>query len=246
MMMNHSVPSRLCVLLAAAPFVLPQQEWKDPSPHASSLVTVEEGVQLEVLDWGGSPRRGAGPTGPGIVLLAGGGASAHHYDDFAPMLTARGYRVVGLTRRGHRGSSAPPGGYGFARLAEDVVRVMDAMGMNQAVVVGESFAGAEMHVLGARHAARIRGLVYVDAAFDRGDSADEDVFNLAARAVPAAPSAQTEDKASVSTLRAHLEKYGGAGPSCDEAAATAHRSRSWLHKPQRIQIFTPVSRSCFN
>ena len=32
---------------------LPQQEWKDPSPHTTRLVTVEEGVQLEVLDWGG-------------------------------------------------------------------------------------------------------------------------------------------------------------------------------------------------
>ena len=33
----------------------PQQtEWKDPSPHATRFVTVEEGVQLEVLDWGGS------------------------------------------------------------------------------------------------------------------------------------------------------------------------------------------------
>jgi len=173
------------------------------------MVTVEDGVQLEVLDWG---RQSSGRARETIILLAGGGATAHHYDDFAPALTARGYRVVGLTRRGHRGSSAAPIGYGFARLAEDVVRVIDAVDIKDAVIVGESFAGEEMHVLGARHAARVRGLVYVDAAFDRGDSADEQVFNPAARAVPTAPSAGREDQASFSALRAYLERYGGAGP----------------------------------
>lgn len=210
--MSYSFWPTLGVLLAAAVPVMPQQEWKDPSPHTTRLVTVEEGVQLEVLDWGGGPRPGSGHAPHAIVLLAGGGATAHHYDDFAPMLTAGGYHVVGLTRRGHRGSSAAPSGYDFARLAEDVVRVMDAVGIHDAIVVGESFAGEEMHVLGARYAARVRGLVYVDAAFDRGDRADEEVFNPAARAVPTAPSAQAEDRASFSALRVYLEKYGGAGP----------------------------------
>jgi hypothetical protein len=114
-----------------------QIEWKDPSPHTTRLVTVDDGVQLEVLDWGGS--------GPAIVLLAGLGATAHHYDDLAPALTARN-RVIGVTRRGHRGSSAAPGGYGFARLAEDVLRVIDAVGVTNPVVIGHSFAGEEMHV----------------------------------------------------------------------------------------------------
>ena len=190
-------------------FVIPnlrfaqQMEWKDPSPHTTRLVTVEDGVQLEVLDWGGS--------GPAIVLLAGLGATAHHYDDFAPALTAR-HRVIGVTRRGHRGSSAAPGGYGFARLAEDVLRVMDAVGVTNPIVIGHSFAGEEMHVLGARHAAKIRGLVYVDAAFDRGDDADSEAFNAVARTVPTAPGPQPGDLASFTTLRAFLEKNGAAGP----------------------------------
>jgi pimeloyl-ACP methyl ester carboxylesterase len=163
-----------------------QAEWKDPSPHKASLVTVEDGVQLEVLDWGGS--------GPAVVLLAGLGATAHQYDDLAPALTAR-YRVVGLTRRGHRGSSAAPGGYGFARLAEDVLRVIDAVGVTNPIVIGHSFAGEELHVLGARHSAKIRGLVYVDAAFDRGDDADSEAYGTVARTVPAAPGPQPGDLA---------------------------------------------------
>jgi alpha-beta hydrolase superfamily lysophospholipase len=102
--MNRHLLATLCVVLAQVAPVSPQQtEWKDPSPHATKFITVDDGVQLEVLDWGGS--------GPALVLLAGLGSTAHHYDDFAPALTAR-YRVVGVTRRGHRGSSAAPGGYG--------------------------------------------------------------------------------------------------------------------------------------
>jgi len=197
----------LCILyglLAAAIPAWPQKEqWKDLSPHATKLVTTEDGVQLEVLDWRGS--------GPALVLLAGLGATAHYYDAIAPALAAR-YRVVGVTRRGHRGSSAAPGGYGFERLAEDVLRIIDAMGLNNPVVIGHSFAGEEMHVLGGRHAAKLRGLVYVDAAFNRGDEADNGAYNAVARTVPAAPSPQPSDLASLTALRAFLEKYGGAGP----------------------------------
>ena len=94
---SGSLPPVLFVMPATSSPAAQQTEWKDPSPHKTTLVTVEDGVQLEVLDWGGS--------GPALVLLAGLGATAHHYDDFAPALTAR-YRVVGVTRRGHRGSSA--------------------------------------------------------------------------------------------------------------------------------------------
>ena len=65
--------------------------WKDPSPHLTRFVTVDKNVQLEVLDWGGSGRA--------VVLLAGGGNTAHIFDDFAPKLTAHCH-VLGITRRG--------------------------------------------------------------------------------------------------------------------------------------------------
>ena len=50
--MTRSVLFVLCFLcLASPPASLQPSEWKDPSPHKSTFVTVEEGVQLEVLDW---------------------------------------------------------------------------------------------------------------------------------------------------------------------------------------------------
>jgi len=210
--MRRRFPLIAVLLLAAATTVSTRQtEWKDPSPHATRLVAVDDGVQLEVLDWGGAPRQGSGQAGPPIVLLAGLGGTAHHFDDLAPALASR-HRVIAMTRRGHRGSSAAASGYGFARLAEDVMRVIDATGIANPVVVGHSFAGEEMHVLGARYSAKIRGLVYVDAAFDRGDDADNEAFNAVARTVPSASSPQAADLASFAALRAYLEKHGGAGP----------------------------------
>ena len=181
-----------------------QTAWKDPSPHAVKSVTVDDNVQLEVLDWGGSGRA--------LVLLAGLGATAHQFDDLAPALTAR-YRVVGLTRRAHPGSSAPATGYGFARLAEDVIRVIDALGVSKPIVVGHSFAGEEMHVLGARYSAKISGLVYVDAAFDRGDDADTEAYNAVARTLSGTPGPAPADLGSFTALRAFLQKtFGFAQP----------------------------------
>jgi non-heme chloroperoxidase len=193
----------------------PQDEWRDPSPHAVMLVEVETGVRVQVLDWGGS--------GPALLLLAGLGDTAHVYDDLAPALATR-YRVVGVTRRGHPGSSAPATGYGVARLAEDIVRVMDAIDLKTPVVLGHSYAGEEMHVLGARQHKRIAGLIYVDAAFDRGDDTDEEAFDAIAKTLPTAPGPKDAALTSVTSLRAHLDRYGGAGPE-------AHVRARWRVSP---------------
>jgi non-heme chloroperoxidase len=219
-MKRHSLAA-LCALLmallvAAAPASPQQAEWIDPSSHVVKLVPVDNGVQLEALDWGGS--------GPAIVLLAGLGDTGHVFDDFAPLLTAR-YRVVAVTRRAHGRSSSPLAGYGFARLAEDVVRVIDTVGLDRPVVIGHSFAGEELHALGARHSARIAGLVYIDAAFNRGDDSDKEAYDAVARTLPVAPTPGPGDLASFTALRSFLEKTQGfAGPE-------AHLRARWIANP---------------
>jgi pimeloyl-ACP methyl ester carboxylesterase len=190
----------LCVMAGASSTSAQQNEWRDPSPHKSSLVTVDTGVELEVLDWGGS--------GPAVLLMHGAGDSAHVFDDMAPVLAKR-YRAVGFTGRGHRGSSAPTTGYGFVRYAEDAVRVMDALGLERPVVVGHSGAGEGMHVLGARYPTRIAGLLYVDAAFDRGDDADTEAYDAVRRTLPGAPGPGAGDLASFTALRSFFASIQG-------------------------------------
>lgn len=70
----------------------------DTTRHTVRYVSVENGVQLEVIDWGG--------TGRPVVLLHGMNATAHVFDDFAPELT-RDYHVYGITRRAPAGRVCP-------------------------------------------------------------------------------------------------------------------------------------------
>jgi non-heme chloroperoxidase len=170
--------------------------WPDPSPHRSQMAEVEPNVFVEVLDWGGSGRA--------IVLLAGGGNTAHVFDDFAPPLTAR-YHVYGITRRGYGVSSKPSGGYSVDRLADDVAAVIDRLKLEQPILIGHSVAGDELSSLGSRHAERIAGLVYLDAAYDRADPAWAAINS---KLPPTAPS--PADLESIETLQRYMTRMLGA------------------------------------
>jgi non-heme chloroperoxidase len=104
----------LLVSLAAALYSQQSFPWRDPSPHSVQFVTVDKNVRLEVLDWGGS---GRAVVLRAVVLLAGGGDTAHVFDEFAPKLTAD-YHVYGVTRRGFGASSVPASGYRADRLGD--------------------------------------------------------------------------------------------------------------------------------
>ena len=147
--------------------------WRDPSIHRVRLVTVEKGVELEVLDWGGSGRP--------VVLLAGSGNTAHVFDEFAPKLTDCCH-VYGITRRGYGASSQPASGYDEQRRADDVLHVLDSLSIDAPVLVGHSMAGGELTTLGNQHSKRLAGLVYLDALgdpkdFPSGDPAYMELFN---------------------------------------------------------------------
>jgi len=135
--------------------------WHDPSRHTVQFVTVEEGVRLEVLDWGG--------TGRPVVLLAGSGNTAHIFDDFAETLSGACCHVYGITRRGFGASSHPDSGYDQQRLADDVLQVLNALKLVAPVVAGHSMSGEELTTLGDEHSDRLAGLVYLDATADPTD-----------------------------------------------------------------------------
>jgi non-heme chloroperoxidase len=130
--------------------------WQDPSPHRVRFVAVESDVQLEILDWGGA--------GGDIVLLAGGGNTAHVFDEFAPKLATHGH-VYGITRRGFGASGFSVPAHPVERLRDDVLAVLDALHIDRAVLVGHSIAGAELSAVAASAPERIAGLVYLEAAY---------------------------------------------------------------------------------
>jgi non-heme chloroperoxidase len=134
--------------------------WHDPSKHSVRFVTMDDGVRLEVLDWGG--------PGKPVVLLAGLGFTAHVFDGFAEKL-AESCHVYGITRRGYGASSRPATGYGEQRLAKDDLQVFDALKLVKPIIAGHSISGNEMSQLGIHHHEQIGGLVYLDALNDLGD-----------------------------------------------------------------------------
>jgi pimeloyl-ACP methyl ester carboxylesterase len=128
----------------------------DPNLHSVQFVTVDQDVKLEVLDWGGS--------GPAVVFLAGLGNNAHVFDRFAPKFIGSNH-VYGITRRGFGASSAPLAGYSADRLGDDVLAVLESLNLDRPVLVGHSIAGSELSSIGSRHPEKVRGLVYLDAAY---------------------------------------------------------------------------------
>jgi pimeloyl-ACP methyl ester carboxylesterase len=137
--------------------------WKDPSSHVTRFVTVSDNVRLEVLDWGGSGRP--------LVLLAGGGDTAHVFDEFAAKLTAD-FHVYGITRRGFGESGFAPPASGSDTYGDDVLAVLDALKLARPVLVGHSIGGQELSSVATRYPTRVGALVYLEAgypyAFDNG------------------------------------------------------------------------------
>ena len=154
--LNRLVSACLLVALAAPLHAQQPAGWKDPSSHATRFIEVSQNVRLEVLDWGGSGRP--------LVLLPGGGDTAHVFDDFAPKLT-RDFHVYGITRRGFGESGFAPLTSGSDTFGDDLLAVLDALKLERPVLAGHSIGGQELSSIGTRYPNRAAALVYLDAAY---------------------------------------------------------------------------------
>lgn len=184
-----------CASAQRVPSSLPRDDgWTDNAPHKSGFVTVQRGVRIHYLDFGGS--------GPPVLLMPGIGNTAHAYDGFAPGLTDR-FHVYAMTRRGFGESSHPAKGYDIPRLAQDIRTVMDSLHLTRVELVGHSFAGQEMTHFARAYPARVHRLVYLDGAFDNiaGDSVSQIIFT-APMPYPSKPPLTDNDTA---TYRAYVD-----------------------------------------
>ena len=182
------------------------EPWHDPSNHRVQFVTVDNGVQLEVLDWGGSGRN--------VVLLAGSGNTAHIYDDFAPKLTSFCH-VYGITRRGFGASSHPATGYSEQRLADDVLRVIDSLKITSPVLIGHSMAGGELTTVASQHPNRLLGLVYLDAVRDPTRDYSQISKELESAHLHSVTPADPKDKSFAAFQEWQLQRNGFAFPESE-------------------------------
>jgi pimeloyl-ACP methyl ester carboxylesterase len=122
-------------------------------------------VRTDLLDIG---YHEAGPeNGRPVILLHGYPYDIHSYVEVAPMLAAQGYRVIVPHLRGHGTTrfhdAAMPRAGQQAAIGQDVLDLMDALHIPEAVLAGYDWGGRAACVVAALRPSRCVGLVSVNS-----------------------------------------------------------------------------------
>ncbi|MFF4255881.1 alpha/beta fold hydrolase [Streptomyces sp. NPDC001663] len=142
--------------------------WSTPSAVASpatshtSFAPLKQ-VRAGVLNVGYAE---AGPAhGPVVILLHGWPYDIHSYVDVAPLLAAEGYRVVVPYLRGHGTtrflSERTVRNAQQSAVALDVIALMDALGIEKAVLAGYDWGSRTADIIAALWPERCKALVSV-------------------------------------------------------------------------------------
>ena len=105
------------------------------------------------------------PTGTPILLFHGWPYDIHAFGEVAPLLAAKGHRVIVPHLRGHGStvfrSEATPRNAQQAALAADGIALMDALGITQAIVAGFDWGARTANIMAVLWPQRCRALVSV-------------------------------------------------------------------------------------
>jgi pimeloyl-ACP methyl ester carboxylesterase len=135
----------------------------------------------EILVEGAGVTLAGEESGKGIpvVLLHGLTATRRYVVMGSRALERSGHRVVAYDARGH-GRSSParsPGAYAYSVLGQDLLAVLDARGIERAVLAGASMGAHTLLWLALRAPERAAGLVVITPAYD--PAVNEDSARLA-------------------------------------------------------------------
>ena len=187
----------------------------------------------------------SGPSeGPAVVLLHGWPYDIHSYADVAPMLASEGYRVIVPYLRGWGTtrflSEETPRNGEQAALAVDVTALMDALGVEQAVLGGFDWGARTADIVAALWPERCRALVSVSGYL---------IGNQEAGKVPLPPEAELQwwyqYYFSTERGRAGYDKYRHdfarliwrtASPKWNFDDATFDRSAASFDNPDHVAI----------
>lgn len=100
------------------------------------------------------------PDAPPMVLLHALGERGSDWAPVLPRLADR-FRVYALDLRGH-GDSDWPGIYSFVRMRDDVLSVMDQLGLTGVTLVGHSMGGVVAYLMASHEPGRFARLVVED------------------------------------------------------------------------------------
>jgi pimeloyl-ACP methyl ester carboxylesterase len=113
------------------------------------------------------------------LFLAGGGSTAHIFEDLAPEFRSN-HRCLALARRGFGKSEQTAGGYELDNLARDIFAFATRLGLQDLTLVGHSYGGEEA-IRGAELFPQlVRRVILLDTAADtippNAPAAEEKLF----------------------------------------------------------------------
>ena len=97
---------------------------------------------------------------PTLIMIHSAMASARRFYSMVPAL-ARHYRVVRMDSRGHGKSQVPPADvpHNKERITQDVLELLDALGVDKAHLIGGSAGGYTAQLLAIQHPDRVKSLI---------------------------------------------------------------------------------------
>ena len=149
-------------------------------------MTFDETEAVPVRDLTFDVRTTGPDTGEPVLLLHGFPATSLTWSDVAPVLAEAGLRVVAPDQRGYSPGARPVGveAYRTEALAQDVVDVADALGLDTFHLVGHDWGAAVAWCVAAHHGERLRSLTTFSvphlAAYNRALREDADAQERAA------------------------------------------------------------------
>jgi pimeloyl-ACP methyl ester carboxylesterase len=84
-------------------------------------------------------------TGPLVLMLHGFPDTAHSWDDLRPRIAAKGYRAVSPFMRGYHPTAIPDRDADQETLARDVLALTEALGADDAVIVGHDWGASSAY-----------------------------------------------------------------------------------------------------
>lgn len=113
-----------------------------------------------------------GGKGPAVILIHGFPQDWFEYHAIMPRL-AKQFTVIAVDLRGVGGSTATPGGFDAANMAQDVHQLMAALKLDRVYIVGHDIGGMVAYAFVRRYPEATRGAMILDVPLSGIEGWDE-------------------------------------------------------------------------